>query len=192
MTWPDSGKSSESAEHSIAIRQRVKSGGADARRVKASRAGTARSRSTTGDIPVWKCQQCGLCSGICPSEKAGGFRPIDILTRAGLGMLDLEKETIARLCAVCNSCTERCQMGVDPTETDHTSEGRGRCRGNIPKHFSEEAKLFIRSGLSFPNTGMTKKLRKDLGLEELTVPAETMEQLALLVKRTRLGGLKPE
>jgi hypothetical protein len=39
---------------------------------------------------------------------------------------------------------------------------------------------------------MTKKLRKDLELEELTVPAETMEQLTLLVKRTRLGGLKLE
>jgi hypothetical protein len=83
-------------------------------------------------------------------------------------------------------------MGVDPAETIAWLRGEAAARGNIPKHFAEEAKLFIRSGLSFPNTGMTKKLRKDLGLEELNIPAETMEQLSLMVKRTRLGGLKLE
>ncbi len=160
--------------------------------MKASRAGTDDLDRILGDSPIWKCQQCGLCSGICPSEKAGGIRPIDILTRAGLGMLDLENEGSLWLCAVCNSCTERCQMGVDPAETITRIREEAATRGNIPKHFSEEAKLFMRSGLSFPNTGMTKKLRKDLGLEELTVPAETMEQLTLLVKRTRLGGLRLE
>ena len=160
--------------------------------MKASGAGTADLDHILGDSPIWKCQQCGLCSGICPSEKAGGIRPIDILTRASLGMLDPEKERSLWLCAVCNSCTERCQMGVDPAETITRLREEAAAQGNIPKHFSEEAKLFIRSGLSFPNTGMTKKLRKDLGLEELTVPAQTMEQLALLVRRTRLGGLKLE
>ena len=133
-----------------------------------------------------------MCSGICPSEKAGGIRPIEILTRASLGYLDLSEERSLWLCAVCNSCTERCQMGVDPAGTISLLRDEAASRGNIPKHFSEEAKLFIRSGLSFPNTGMTKKLRKDLGLEELTVQAETIEQLASLIGRTRLGGLKLE
>ncbi len=83
-------------------------------------------------------------------------------------------------------------MDVDPSAIIMTLREEAAARGNVPKHFSEEAKLFIRSGLSFPNTGMTKKLRKDLGLEDLTVSAETMEQLAMLVKRTRLGGLRIE
>ncbi len=83
-------------------------------------------------------------------------------------------------------------MGVDPAETIALLREAAAARGNIPKHFSDEAKLFIRSGLSFPNTGMTKKLRKDLGLGDLTVPVETMEQLTLIVRRTRLGGLKLE
>jgi hypothetical protein len=83
-------------------------------------------------------------------------------------------------------------MGVDPAETIALLRGESANLGNIPKHFSEEAKLFIRSGLSFPNTGMTKKLRKDLGLDELTVPTETMEQLAMLLRKTRLGGLRLE
>jgi heterodisulfide reductase subunit C len=170
--------------------QRVKSGGTDARHVKASRAGTAELDQVLAERPIWKCQQCGLCSGICPSEKAGGIRPIYILTRARLGTLDLERERSLWLCAVCNSCTERCQMGVDPAETIALLRGEAAGRGNIPKHFSEEAKLFSRSGLSFPNTGMTKKLRKDLGLDDLTVSAETMQQLAAIIKRTRLGGLR--
>lgn len=160
--------------------------------MRASRAGTAHLDRLLAKWPLWKCQQCGLCSGICPSEKAGGIRPIGVLTRASLGTLDLAEDRSLWLCAVCNSCTERCQMGVDPAEMIGTLRQEAAARGNIPKHFSEEAKLFIRSGLSFPNSGMTKKLRKEMGLEELTVPAETVEQLALIVKRTHLGGLKIE
>lgn len=160
--------------------------------MRASRAGTVDLDRILTERPIWKCQQCGLCSGICPSEKAGGIRPIEILTRASLGSLDLGEERSLWLCAVCNSCTERCQMGVDPAETIALLRGEAAARGNIPKNFSEEAKLFIRSGLSFPNTGMTKKLRKELGLEELTVQVETVEQLSSLIGRTRLGGLKLE
>lgn len=160
--------------------------------MKASRAGTTDLDRILAERPVWKCQQCGLCSGICPSEKAGGIRPIDILTRANLGTLDPREERSLWLCAVCNSCSERCQMGVEPAEVMERLRGEAALNGNIPKHFCEEAKLFTRSGLSFPNTGMTKKLRKDLGLDDLTVPAETMDQLATLLKRTRLGGLKLE
>ena len=160
--------------------------------MKASRAGTADLDRILIERPIWKCQQCGLCSGICPSEKAGGIRPIEILTQANLGTLDIREERSLWLCAVCNSCSERCQMGVEPAEVITLLRGEAAARGNIPKHFSEEAKLFARSGLSFPNTGMTKKLRKDLGLEDLAVPNETMEQLTILIKRTRLGGLKLE
>jgi heterodisulfide reductase subunit C2 len=160
--------------------------------MKASRAGTADLDRILSEGSIWKCQQCGLCSGICPSEKAGGIRPIEVLTRASQGVLDLREDRSIWLCAVCNSCTERCQMDVDPSEIIMILREEAAALGSVPKHFSEEAKLFVRSGLSFPNTGMTKKLRKDLGLEDLTVPAETMEHLAVLVKRTRLGGLKLE
>jgi heterodisulfide reductase subunit C len=160
--------------------------------VKASRAGTVDLDLIIAKRPVWKCQQCGLCSGICPSEKAGGIRPIEVLTRACLGTLDLKEDRTLWLCAMCNSCSERCQMGVGPSETMALLRGEAASRGNVPKHFSEEAKLFIRTGLSFPNTGMTKKLRKDLGLEDLAISPQTMEQLTALIKRTRLGGLKLE
>jgi hypothetical protein len=83
-------------------------------------------------------------------------------------------------------------MGVEPSEILMFLRGEAAVRGNIPRHFSEEAKLFIDSGLSFPNSGMTRKLRKELGLDVLTVSPETLEQLAVLLKRTRLGGLKLE
>ena len=190
MTWHDSRKSSERS--AITKKQRVKSGGADARNVKTPRAGTADLDRILAERPIWKCQQCGLCSGICPSEKAGGIRPIDILTRANLGTLNLSDEGTLWLCAVCNSCSERCQMGVEPSEILTFLRGAAAVRGNIPKHFSDEAKLFISSGLSFPNSGMTRKLRKELDLDGLTVSSETLAQLALLVKRTRLGELELE
>jgi hypothetical protein len=83
-------------------------------------------------------------------------------------------------------------MNVDPSEIFVLLRGEAAALGNVPKHFAEEARLFMRSGLSFPNTGMTKKLRKDLGLDDLAVRSETMEELTLLVKRTHLGGLRLE
>lgn len=158
--------------------------------MKALRAGTPELDRVLEERPIWKCQQCGLCSGICPSEKAGGIRPIDILTRASLGALELDRDRSLWLCAVCNSCTERCPMGVDPAEVMTLLRGEAASLGNIPKHFSEEAKLFTRSGLSFPNTGMTKKLRKDLGLEDLAISSETMLELTLMIKRTKLGAIR--
>jgi hypothetical protein len=83
-------------------------------------------------------------------------------------------------------------MGVEPSEILTFLRGAAAVRGNIPKHFSDEAKLFISSGLSFPNSGMTRKLRKELDLDGLTVSSETLAQLAFLVKRTRLGELEFE
>ncbi len=37
---------------------------------------------------------------------------------------------------------------------------------------------------------MTKKLRKDLGLDDLAIAPETMPELALMIKRTRLGEIR--
>jgi hypothetical protein len=64
--------------------------------------------------------------------------------------------------------------------------------GHCPKSFQEEAKLFMRTGLAFPNSGLTKKLRKELGLSELIVDAKTVEELAIIIEATSLGRVPLE
>ena len=57
---------------------------------------------------------------------------------------------------------------------------------------AEEAKLFLETGLSFPQTGLTEKLRKEMGLKEVEVEDSSLRDLKLIVSRTRLGRLKLE
>jgi hypothetical protein len=64
--------------------------------------------------------------------------------------------------------------------------------GNRPDHFAEEARLFVDTGLSFPKTGLTKKLRKEMGLDELEVDPSSLEDLKVIVGITRLGRVKLE
>lgn len=93
---------------------------------------------------------------------------------------------------MCHSCEERCQLEAAPAALIRVLRERSAGHGNCPKAFAEEAKLFIRTGLSFPNSGLTKKTRKELGLPELTVDQRTLDDLGVIVKRSRLGGLRLE
>jgi hypothetical protein len=43
--------------------------------------------------------------------------------------------------------------------------------------------------MSFPRTGLTKKIRKEFSLPDLEVSAETMDELSKLLIRTKLGRL---
>ena len=64
--------------------------------------------------------------------------------------------------------------------------------GNIPDHFAEEGKLFVDTGLSFPKTGLTMKIRKEMGLDDIGVDPSALEDLKIIVERTRLGRIKLE
>ena len=109
-----------------------------------------------------------------------------------LGTLSLEKERSIWQCVMCNSCSERCQLGVDPAHVITILRAAAAAKGNRPAHFTEEAKLFMSTGMSFPRTGMTKKMRGEFGLSEVNVTAATMEELAKLIQRTNLGRIKIE
>lgn len=133
-----------------------------------------------------RCHQCGQCAGVCPSQRHGGIRPADSMVKLHLSLLRPDAPELW-LCAMCNSCTERCQLGVSPSDRIQEMRGRATLAGHCPKSFQEEAKLFMRTGLAFPNSGLTKKWRKELGLTELASDAKTLEDLTALVKATTLG-----
>lgn len=144
------------------------------------------------EMDLWKCHQCGQCSGVCPSFQHGGIRTREIIERASVGALELSKDSSIWLCMMCQGCTERCQLGVDPATVITLIRNLAAEAGNRPDHFAEEAKLFIDTGLSFPKTGLTKKLRKEMGLNELEVDRSSLEDLKVIVEKTRLGRVKLE
>jgi hypothetical protein len=65
-------------------------------------------------------------------------------------------------------------------------------KGNRPQHLVEEARLMRSTGMSFPRTGMTKKMRKELGLPEVQVSAETLSELQRIIDRTQMGRARLE
>jgi heterodisulfide reductase subunit C len=138
---------------------------------------------------LWKCHQCGQCSSICPSYHQDGIRTRWIMELVLMDGLDAAEEKTIWLCTMCNSCTERCQLGVDPAGIIADLRNMASRRGNIPEHFRKEAQLFKGTGLAFPVTGLTRKLRKELDLPPLEVSETAMKDLGILLDRTTLGGL---
>jgi heterodisulfide reductase subunit C len=140
-------------------------------------------------LELWRCHQCGQCTSVCPSARHDGIRTREIMERASIGAIDLDKDVSIWQCALCNSCSERCQLGVDPAHVITLLRNAAAARGNRPKHFEEELNLFRTTGMSFPRTGLTKKMRKDLSLPEVEVSPQTMAELTKLLSLTRLGRL---
>ncbi|MFP4169799.1 MAG: 4Fe-4S dicluster domain-containing protein [Methanomassiliicoccales archaeon] len=139
-----------------------------------------------------RCHQCGQCSSVCPSLRNGGIRPREVMERAITGTFELETDRSIWLCTMCNGCSERCEMGVNPAGVINALRRLSAQRGGAPDHLLSEVKLFKETGLAFPRTRLTSKLRGELDLEELEVDADTQDELDLIVKRTSMGRLPVE
>jgi heterodisulfide reductase subunit C len=149
-------------------------------------------RRIAGRLELWKCQQCGQCTAVCPSARHGGLRIREVLERAVEGAIDLSTDQAVWQCTMCNSCSERCQLGADPAEVVTLLRNLAVEHGNVPAHFAEEAKLFRATGAAFPCTGMTKKMRKELGLDDFKVSDRALEDTKKIVSCTRLGRVALE
>lgn len=139
--------------------------------------------------PIWKCAQCGQCSSICPSNRSGGIKIGEIMCRVSAGTISLDDESIWH-CAMCLSCTERCPYGMSPAEVLTALRNLAAQEGYVPASYKAEAKLYLTTGRSFPVTGLTKKIRKEMELPELVPDSEAVRQVNALAKRTRLGRIE--
>ncbi len=106
-----------------------------------------------------------------------------------VGAIDLSVEKSIWACMMCQGCTERCQLGADPSLVITVLRNIAAEKGNRPQLYAEEAKLFIDTGLSFPRTGLTRKLRKEMGLDDVEVSEEVVGEIRHIVRRTGLGRL---
>ncbi len=93
---------------------------------------------------------------------------------------------------MCQGCTERCQLGVEPAMVITLARNIAAQSGYLPDQFAREARLFIDTGLSFPKTGLTNKIRKELDLDDIDVDPSTLDEVKLIVDRTGLGRIRLE
>ena len=70
-----------------------------------------------GGEKIKLCQQCGTCSGSCPTSYLMDYTPREIIAAFRAGQLDkvLKSNTIW-LCTSCYSCTVRCPAGIKLTD----------------------------------------------------------------------------
>jgi heterodisulfide reductase subunit C len=89
------------------------------------------------------------------------------------------------------SCTERCPSDADPGEAIALLRELAAERGNVPAYLLEEAKRFAGTGLCFPRTGMTRKMRKELGLSDGEVSERALGECTHIVRSTGLRRFAP-
>lgn len=141
---------------------------------------------------VGECQQCGACLAVCPSGRHGGIDCADLMHRASLGTVDPAEEGSVWRCAACMSCSERCPSAAAPAEVIALLREEAARAGNLPEHFREEARRYLETGACFPRTGLTRKMRRELGLEEAEASEEAVREAREIARRTGLGRLALE
>ncbi len=130
------------------------------------------------------CEQCGVCSGICPLSKLTDFRVRKIILRAGLGNRESIESPDLWLCTMCYACLERCRIGLQVPDIISVLRTLAAEDGRMPDSSSKVAELFMKTGHAFPISGLTKKMRKELGLDELQVDPKAMEEVKKLAEKT--------
>jgi heterodisulfide reductase subunit C len=70
-----------------------------------------------GGDKIRQCQQCGTCSGSCPTSYLMDYGPREVIAAFRAGMLDrVVKSNTIWLCTSCYACTVRCPAGIKVTE----------------------------------------------------------------------------
>jgi heterodisulfide reductase subunit C len=73
--------------------------------------------SMPGGAKIKICQQCGTCTGSCPTSYLMDWGPREIIAAFRAGMIDrVVKSNTIWLCTSCYSCTVRCPAGIKITD----------------------------------------------------------------------------
>jgi heterodisulfide reductase subunit C2 len=125
------------------------------------------------EIPdLLKCYQCGTCVSSCPAKiYSGHFSPRELILRSLRGMQEGNLNDDLWRCITCNNCNERCPQDVNPYEVVVKLKNIALREGLVSKERTESMTAsfnrLIDTGLAYPNTELSAKRRKELGLSEL-------------------------
>jgi heterodisulfide reductase subunit C len=73
--------------------------------------------SMPGGEKIKICQQCGTCTGSCPTSYLMDYGPREVIAAFRAGMIDkVVKSNTIWLCTSCYYCTVRCPAGIKITE----------------------------------------------------------------------------
>jgi heterodisulfide reductase subunit C len=136
------------------------------------------------------CIQCGRCTSACPLALQIEWSPrrkLDEERLMGDDNLDNEAGAPVWTCLACYSCHESCEQRVHTAGIIRHIRQRVFEEGGAPEGVRKAAELFARTGMAFPVTGLTRKMRAELGLGD--VPTTAADPAAMEEVRTLLAAL---
>ena len=128
--------------------------------------------SMPGGVKIKICQQCGTCTGSCPTSYLMDWGPREIIAAFRAGMIDrVVKSNTIWLCTSCYYCTVRCPAGIKITDLMYELKRMAIKYDLVPKDSKNPAmtKIFVdsvhRHGRNHEVELMTRfMLAKDRGL----------------------------
>ena len=104
--------------------------------------------SMPGGEKIKICQQCGTCTGSCPTSYLMDWGPREVIAAFRAGMIDrIVKSNTIWLCTSCYYCTVRCPAGIKITDLMYELKRMAIKYDLVPKESKNPAmtKYFIES-----------------------------------------------
>ena len=133
---------------------------------------------------VERCFKCSVCALVCPIQYQEEYSPTQSYVYDLFTCDNVLANPNLWSCASCHKCTEICPQDVNPAHVFLNLKELSFEQGLAPQGVVALIKTIITTGLSFPVTSVTQRLREGLGLPPITSTAQ--EELKLIVNRTGL------
>jgi len=139
------------------------------------------------------CIQCGRCTSACPLATQVDYSPRQKVNEERLLEEDNLDEYGASVwtCLACYNCNEACEQGVHAAAVVRQVRQRLFHLGMAPEGIKKVASEFSASGMAFPVTGFTRRMRKEMGLGDVPTTAADPEAMEEVRQLLLLAGYPP-
>lgn len=115
---------------------------------------------------IYKCMQCGVCSGSCPSGRHTSLNIRKLVRKAAKdGSVLWDKELW--MCTTCYNCQERCPRNIDIVDAVLAIRAAAAHEGIMHPDHRKVSELLLEYGHAVPIDEKNRKKRISLGLNEL-------------------------
>lgn len=134
---------------------------------------------------IFKCMQCGVCSGSCPSGRHTSLN-IRKLVKKAAKTADVLRDEELWMCTTCYNCQERCPRNIDIVDAVLTIRTVAAHEGIMHPEHRRVSELLLEHGHAVPIDEDNRDKRLSLGLNELPETVhkypEELEEVKVLLE----------
>lgn len=128
-----------------------------------------------------KCIQCGSCTSACIVNALNEvFNPRMIV--GSIARFNRFPNQNLWLCSTCCVCVDRCPQGVNPFSIITALRRISYERGEAPRKVIEMVETIKRTGLAFPLNEDIEKRRRLLGLPEIQINEDCLNEIRRIIE----------